>query len=65
MIFDSNLMFISKDFPGTAISFVYNLTGNFFTLTMIVIQATIPFYMVYLIRLIACKLNKKNALNVK
>ena len=64
-IFDSNLMFISKDFPGTVISFVYNLTGKLFTLTMIVIQATVPFYMVYLIRLIACKLNKKNALNIK
>ncbi len=47
-IFDSNLMFISKDFAP--LSFLYNATGSLFTLVMIIIQATIPFYLGLLIR---------------
>lgn len=46
-IFDSNLMFISKNFPGTPIELIYNLTGPMFTLIMIICQMTLPFYIVY------------------
>lgn len=47
-IFDSNLMFISKNYPGNAIiNYLYNATGNYFALVMILGQATLPFYLVY------------------
>lgn len=46
-IFDSNLMFISKDFPGTPITILYHLTGKFFTPIMIITQMTLPFLVVY------------------
>lgn len=46
-IFDSNLMFISKDFPNTPITILYHLTGKLFTPLMIVIQMTLPFLIVY------------------
>lgn len=49
-IFDSNLMFISQNFPGTPIEILYNLTGPFFTITISIIQITIPFYIVYWIQ---------------
>lgn len=44
--FDSNLMFISKDYPGTPIHWLYAISGKFFTISMILIQAIIPFYLV-------------------
>lgn len=46
-IFDSNLMFISKDFPGTPITILYHLTGRFFTPIMIILQITLPFLLIY------------------
>lgn len=46
-IFDSNLMFISKNFPGTPIEGLYNLTGRFFTPVASVCQMTLPFYTIY------------------
>lgn len=46
-IFDSNLMFISKNFPGTPVEILYNITGPFFTLIISVAQMTLPFYIVY------------------
>ena len=46
-IFDSNLMFISKDYPGTPIHVLYKLTGSLFTPFVIIAQATIPFYIAY------------------
>ena len=46
-IFDSNLMFISKNFPGTPIEIIYKYTGRLFTLVMSVGQMTLPFYCVY------------------
>lgn len=46
-IFDSNLMFISKDFPGTPITILYHLTGKLFTPIMIISQMTLPFLLVY------------------
>ena len=49
-IFDSNLMFISKDFPGTPISILYHTTGKLFTPIMIIIQMTLPFLIVYLLK---------------
>ena len=45
--FDSNLMFISQNYPGTYIEIIYNNTGRFFTLFMTIAQATMPFYIVY------------------
>jgi hypothetical protein len=46
-IFDSNLMFISKDFVGTPISILYNLLGIGFTPVMIVGQLTLPFLVIW------------------
>jgi len=46
-IFDSNLMFISKNFQGTPIEIIYKYTGRLFTLVMSVGQMTLPFYCVY------------------
>lgn len=46
-IFGSNLMFISENFPGTFIDFIYNLMGRYFTIFMIVSQMFLPFYIVY------------------
>lgn len=61
MIFDSNLMFISKDFPGTPIAILYNITGgNLFTIIMVMLQATVPFYLVYLIKYWVMKSLQKN-----
>ncbi len=45
--FDGNLMFISKDFPGTPITILYHLTGKLFTPIMIITQMTLPFLVVY------------------
>lgn len=46
---DSNLMFISNNFPGNPIELLYGITngGLRFKLIMIVIQMTIPFYISY------------------
>lgn len=46
-IFDSNLMFISKDFPGTPLHLIYQLTGQFYTIIVSLVQMTLPFYIVY------------------
>lgn len=48
-IFDSNLMFVSKNFPNTPIEIIYNLTNGsvWFNIIMIVSQMTLPFYIVY------------------
>lgn len=46
-IFDSNLMFISKNFPGTPIEILYNITGPFYTIVASIGQMTLPFYTVY------------------
>lgn len=46
-LFDSNLMFISKDFPETPITLLYNIAGKLFTPIMIIAQMTLPFLMVY------------------
>ncbi len=63
-LFDGNLMFISKDFPGTPIEVLYKITngGILFTIIMIIIQMTVPFYVsYYVIKLIQhIKDKKKN-----
>ena len=46
-IFESNLMFISKNFPGTPIELIYNIFGKYFTLIMSLGQMILPFYIVY------------------
>lgn len=46
-IFDSNLMFISKGFPGTPIEVIYEITGKFYTVFMCLAQMTLPFYIMY------------------
>lgn len=46
-IFDSNLMFISKNFQGMPIEILYKLTGPFFTIVSSMGQMTLPFYIVY------------------
>ena len=48
--FDSNLMFISQNFPGMPLEILYNLTGKFYTTFTIVAQATLPFYFIYGLR---------------
>ena len=47
LIFGSNLMFISQNYPGTFIEIIYNLTGKLFPIVMVIAQATLPFYIVY------------------
>lgn len=54
--FGSNLMFISRDFPGTPLTIIYNATGKFFTIVMSIAQMTIPFYLVYGIKKVIEKL---------
>ena len=44
----ANLMFLSKDFPGTPVSLIYRLTGVFFTPFMWLAQAFLPFLLVLL-----------------
>lgn len=46
-IFDSNLMFISKNFPNTPVELLYDITGKLFTPVMIIGQMTVPFYVAY------------------
>lgn len=58
-IFDSNLMFISKNFPGTPIEILYNLTGPFFTIIACVGQMTLPFYIIYGIKSLIKRKNIK------
>lgn len=61
-IFDSNLMFISKDFPGTPITVIYHLLGKFFTPLAIISQMTIPFIFMYIILKIKYLLTNKKSL---
>ena len=54
--YGSNLMFISKDFPGTPIGLIYKLTGKYFTLVASLIQIVGPFYTVLGLKRIIHKL---------
>ncbi|MBO5349116.1 MAG: YwaF family protein [Clostridia bacterium] len=55
-ILGTNFMFISNNFPNTPVEIVYNSTGKFFTLTMILIQVVGPFYLVYFIKYLIKKI---------
>jgi len=46
-IFDSNLMFISKNFPGMPIEIIFNWAGKYFTIVMTLVQMFLPFYIMY------------------
>lgn len=59
-IFDSNLMFISKDFPGTPLSPIYHFTGKYYTVLMSLVQMTLPFLLVYGILKLINKYIKSN-----
>lgn len=59
-IFNSNLMFISQNFPGTPIEILYNITGPFFTVIISILQMTLPFLVVYEITNIIKKEKKIN-----
>ena len=43
----ANLMFISKDFPGTPITVIYRLCGSLFPIFMWLVQGFGPFLLVY------------------
>lgn len=45
--YGSNLMFISRDFPGTILSKLYNDTGKFYTPLSCLVQMTLPFLIMY------------------
>lgn len=57
-LFGSNLMFISHDFPGTPITIVYKLAGKWFPIVMSVLQMTLPFYIMYWLKLLKNKISK-------
>lgn len=43
----ANLMFLSKDFPGTPVSLIYRVSGAFFPVVLWLIQAFVPFLVVF------------------
>lgn len=57
--FDSNLMFISKDFPGTILEIFYNILGPFYTIIISLAQIILPFYFIYYGRILIKKCIKK------
>lgn len=58
--FDGNLMFISKNFPGTILEVVYNVTGKFYTIIMVLGQATAPFLVQILLNKVIIKYGLKS-----
>lgn len=46
----TNLMFITQNFPNTPIDFIYKNTGVLFPIIMIILQATIPFYVIMFLK---------------
>ena len=63
-IFNSNLMFISQNFPGSPVEILYNLTGRFFTTVACVGQMTLPFYIVYGCKTLIERINIKNKIKL-
>lgn len=49
-IYGCNLMFISEDFPGTPLTYLYILLGKSFTAFMILAHIILPFYIMYFIQ---------------
>lgn len=63
-IFNSNLMFISRNFATVPIiDALYKSTGKLFTPIMIIAQCTLPFYVVYGIRRIRKEEKYEKAIN--
>lgn len=56
---DSNLMFVSKTYPGTIIDVAYKMNPTLFPFTMTFVQAIPPFAVIYAIAKI-CKRKKLN-----
>ena len=54
----ANLMFVSKDFPGTPITVLYRLCGPFFTVFMWLVQSFGPFLFVYWMSLLFKKIKR-------
>lgn len=46
LILDTNLMFVSKNYPGTPIEILYNLFGKLYPVIAILGQAIIPFFVI-------------------
>ena len=46
LILDTNLMFVSKNYPGTPIEFLYNLFGRLYPAFAILSQAILPFFVI-------------------
>lgn len=49
-IFNSNLMFISQDFPGMPLEILFKMLGKFYTIFTILAQSILPFYTIYGLR---------------
>lgn len=64
-IFNTNLMFISMDFPNTPITILYKLTGKLFTPIMIIGQMIVPYYCVYFIIKLMEKIKNSRYVNTK
>ena len=64
-IFNSNLMFISNNFPGTPIEIIYKITGPLFTIIMCLVQMFLPFYVMYGILKLRNKLVNKKEMESK
>lgn len=60
---NSNLMFISSNFPGTLIEIIYNLSGKLFTPIMCIAQMFLPFYIIYGLTILINKREIKNKEN--
>lgn len=65
LIFNSNLMFISNNFPGTPIEIIYKITGPLFTIIMCLVQMFLPFYVMYGILKLRNKLVNKKEMESK
>ena len=57
----ANLMFISKDFPGTPITLLYRVSGPLFPVAMWAIQSFCPFLIVYGLWYLCRRHRKTNA----
>ncbi len=62
-IFNSNLMFISQDFPGMPLEILFKMLGEFYTTFTILAQAFLPFYTIYGIRILIEKKTKPKKQN--
>lgn len=56
----ANLMFMSRDFPGTPVHLLYALTGKAFPAAMWLLQAFVPYYAVFVVVTLCTKRKKIN-----